>query len=138
MGKLAMVAFTSFSRMNALIVEDQAFIRTVVSRILKQLEFNQIWEADEGTGGLSLALERKPDIIICDIEMAPMDGLTFLQQLRQKEELGRRTPVIFLTNHAQKDMVLKARDLGVNAFIAKPVTVIGLREKLMVLLGGRR
>lgn len=133
-----MVAFTSFSRMNALIVEDQAFIRTVVSRILKQLEFNQIWEADEGTGGLSLALERKPDIIICDIEMAPMDGLTFLQQLRQKEELGRRTPVIFLTNHAQKDMVLKARDLGVNAFIAKPVTVIGLREKLMVLLGGRR
>lgn len=133
-----MVAFTSFSRMNALIVEDQAFIRTVVSRILKQLEFNQVWEADEGTGGLSLALERKPDIIICDIEMAPMDGLTFLQQLRQKEELGRRTPVIFLTNLAQKDMVLKARDLGVNAFIAKPVTVIGLREKLTVLLGSRR
>lgn len=133
-----MVAFTSFSRMNALVVEDQAFIRTVVSRILKQLEFNHIWEADEGTGGLSLALERKPDIIICDIEMAPMDGLTFLQQLRQKEDLGRRTPVIFLTNHAQKDMVLKARDLGVNAFIAKPVTVIGLREKLAVLLGNRR
>ncbi|MBJ7415104.1 MAG: response regulator [Niveispirillum sp.] len=133
-----MVGFSNFSRMNALIVEDQAFIRTVVSRILKQLEFNQIFEADEGTGGLSLALERKPDVIICDIEMAPMDGLTFLQQLRQKEELGRRTPVIFLTNHAQKDMVLKARDLGVNAFIAKPVTVVGLREKLAVLLSNRR
>lgn len=133
-----MVGFSNFSRMNALIVEDQAFIRTVVSRILKQLEFNQIFEADEGTGGLSLALERKPDVIICDIEMAPMDGLTFLQQLRQKEELGRRTPVIFLTNHAQKDMVLKARDLGVNAFIAKPVTVVGLREKLAVLLSARR
>ncbi|MBP7339496.1 response regulator [Niveispirillum sp.] len=133
-----MAVFTSFNRMNALIVEDQAFIRTVVTRILKQLEFNQIWEADDGTGGLTLALERKPDIVICDIEMAPMDGLTFLQQLRQKEELGRRTPVIFLTNHAQKDMVLKARDLGVNAFIAKPVTVLGLREKLAVLLSNRR
>ncbi|MFY8095938.1 MAG: response regulator [Niveispirillum sp.] len=133
-----MAVFSNFSRMNALIVEDQAFIRTVVSRILKQLEFSQIWEADDGTGGLSLALERKPDIIICDIEMAPMDGLTFLQQLRQKEDLGRRTPVIFLTNHAQKDMVLKARDLGVNAFIAKPVTVVGLREKLSVLLGNKR
>lgn len=133
-----MTVFSNFNRMNALIVEDQAFIRTVVSRILKQLEFNQIWEADDGTGGLSLALERKPDIIICDIEMAPMDGLTFLQQLRQKEDLGRRTPVIFLTNHAQKDMVLKARDLGVNAFIAKPVTVLGLREKLTVLLSSRR
>lgn len=133
-----MSVYVTFSRMSALIVEDQAFIRTVVSRILKQLEFSQIWEADEGTSGLSLALERKPDIIICDIEMAPMDGLTFLQQLRQKEELGRRTPVIFLTNHAQKDMVLKARDLGVSAFIAKPVTVLGLREKLTVLLGSRR
>lgn len=133
-----MSVYVTFSRLSALIVEDQAFIRTVVSRILKQLEFAQIWEAEEGTSGLSIALERKPDIIICDIEMAPMDGLTFLQQLRQKEELGRRTPVIFLTNHAQKDMVLKARDLGVNAFIAKPVTVVGLREKLAVLLGSRR
>lgn len=133
-----MVGFVSFSRMNALIVEDQSFIRTVVSRILKQLDFNNIWEAEEGTAGLDIALERRPDIIICDIEMVPMDGLTFLQQLRQKEELGRRTPVIFLTNHAQKDIVLKARDLGVNAFIAKPVTVIGLRDKLAVLLGVRR
>lgn len=133
-----MSVYVTFSRMSALIVEDQAFIRTVVSRILKQLEFAQIWEAEEGTSGLSIALERKPDIVICDIEMAPMDGLTFLQQLRQKEELGRRTPVVFLTNHAQKDMVLKARDLGVNAFIAKPVTVVGLREKLVVLLGARR
>lgn len=133
-----MAVFTSFSRLNALIVEDQAFIRTVVSRILKQLEFNQVYEADDGTGGLTIALERKPDVIICDIEMTPMDGLTFLQHLRQKEELGRRTPVIFLTNHAQKDMVLKARDLGVNAFIAKPVTVVGLREKLAVLLSARR
>ncbi|MDG5495310.1 MULTISPECIES: response regulator [Azospirillaceae] len=124
--------------MNALIVEDQSFIRTVVSRILKQLDFNNIWEAEEGTAGLDIALERRPDVIICDIEMEPMDGLTFLQQLRQKEELGRRTPVIFLTNHAQKDIVLKARDLGVNAFIAKPVTVIGLRDKLAVLLGVRR
>lgn len=133
-----MVGFVSFSRMNALIVEDQSFIRTVVARILKQLDFNNIWEAEEGTAGLDIALERRPDVIICDIEMEPMDGLTFLQQLRQKEELGRRTPVIFLTNHAQKDIVLKARDLGVNAFIAKPVTVIGLRDKLAVLLGVRR
>lgn len=133
-----MVSYSNFSRMNALIIEDQSFIRTVVSRILKQLEFQNIWEAEEGTSGLALALERKPDIIICDIEMTPMDGMTFLQQLRQKEELGRRTPVIFLTNHAQKDMVMKARDLGVNAFIAKPVTVVGLRDKLAVLLGSRR
>jgi two-component system chemotaxis response regulator CheY len=133
-----MVGYISFSRMNALIVEDQSFIRTVVSRILKQLDFNNIWEAEEGTAGLDIALERRPDVIICDIEMVPMDGLTFLQQLRQKEELGRRTPVVFLTNHAQKDIVLKARDLGVNAFIAKPVTVLGLRDKLAILLGVRR
>ncbi|WP_404326599.1 response regulator [Aerophototrophica crusticola] len=124
-----------FGQMKALVIEDQDFIRTVVIRILKQLDFHTVWEADDGSSGLSIALERKPDVVICDIEMRPVDGLTFLSHLRQKEELGRRTPVIFLTNHAQKEMVLKARDLGVNAFIAKPVTVVGLREKLMVLLG---
>jgi len=133
-----MAVHISFFRLNALVIDDQSFIRTVVSRILKQLEFNHIWEAAEGTAALSIALERRPDVIICDIEMSPMDGLTFLQQLRQQEDLGRRTPVVFLTSHAHKDMVLKARELGVNAFIAKPVSVIGLRDKLSILLASRR
>ena len=132
-----MVGFVSFSRMNALIVEDQSFIRTVVSRILKQLDFNNIWEAEEGTAGLDIALERRPDIIICDIEMEPMDGLTLLAKLRENQDLAQ-VPVIFLTNHAHRDVVLKARDLGVNGFIAKPVTVVGLRDKLCTVLGIRR
>lgn len=132
---MAIYGASPFTQMKALVIEDQDFIRTVVIRILRQLDFNTVWEADEGASGLAIALERQPDVVICDIEMRPVDGLTFLSQLRQKEELGRRTPVVFLTNHAHKEMVLKARDLGVNAFIAKPVTVVGLREKLMVLLG---
>ncbi|HYE51173.1 MAG TPA: response regulator [Azospirillaceae bacterium] len=131
------MGIVAFSRMSALVIEDQAFIRGVVIKILKQLEFGGIMEAEEGSVGLEMALDRHPDIIICDIEMAPMDGLTFLRELRRKEEVGLRTPVVFLTNHADKDTVIKARDLGVNAFIAKPVTVAGLREKLIVLLSRR-
>lgn len=133
-----MAGLYNFSRFTALVLEDQAFIRTMVVRIMKQLEFGQVFEGTDGTDGLDIALDRKPNVIVCDIEMAPMDGLTFLGLLRRKEDPGQQTPVIFLTNHAHKDMVLKARELGVNAFIAKPVTVLGLREKLSVLLAGRR
>ena len=133
-----MPALATFNKMTALVIEDQAFIRSMVIRILKQLEFENVYEADDGSGGLSVALERHPDVIICDIEMKPVDGLTFLDHLRRKEPLGVRTPVIFLTNLASKDVVLKAKDLGVNAFIAKPVSLNGLRDKLTVLLGGGR
>jgi len=132
-----MPPFVNFSLYSVLVIEDQTFIRGVIVRILKQLEFGAIHEASDGSDGLNIALERRPDVIICDIEMAPMDGLTFLQQLRNREPEGRKVPVIFLTNHASREMVLKARDLGVNAFIAKPVTVTGLREKLLVLMATR-
>jgi two-component system, chemotaxis family, chemotaxis protein CheY len=133
-----MAMLSSFSRLNALVIDDQSFIRTVVSRILKQLEFSNVWEAGEGPAALDIALERKPDVIICDIEMAPMDGLTFLKELRQKEEIGRRTPVVFLTNRTERDVVLRARELGVSAFLAKPIAVTALREKLAPLLSVRR
>ncbi|HYC04677.1 MAG TPA: response regulator [Azospirillaceae bacterium] len=126
-----------FSKCSALVIEDQSFIRGVVVKILKQLSFGGIMEAEDGTVGLEIALDRRPDVIICDIEMAPMDGLTFLRELRKKEDDRYAIPVMFLTNHADKDTVLKARDLGVNAFVAKPVTVAALREKLTILLQRR-
>lgn len=129
----------SFTNLRALVIDDQDFVRSVVARILKQLDFAMVHEAADGASGLTIALERLPDVIICDIEMRPMDGLTFLEKLRRQEALGSRVPVVFLTNHTEREIVLKARDLGVNAFIAKPVSVAGLREKLAVLLGqGRR
>lgn len=129
--------YSPFARLEGLIVEDQAFIRTVVSRILKQLEFRNVWEASDGAVALKMAAERRPDVIICDIEMEPMDGLTLLAKLRENQDLAQ-VPVIFLTNHAHRDVVLKARDLGVNGFIAKPVTVVGLRDKLCTVLGIKR
>jgi len=133
-----MPVMQTFNTMRALVIEDQAFIRGVVVRILKQLEFREVFEAGDGSEGLTLALDKRVDVIICDIEMRPVDGLTFLHHLRQKEPLGSRTPVIFLTNHQDKDVVLKARDLGVSAYLVKPVTVTTLRDKLKVLLAGRR
>lgn len=125
----------SFASKSCLVIEDQSFIRGVIVRILRQLEFASIIEAEDGQAGLELASGRDPDVIIADIEMEPVDGLTFLRALRKKEGNNRHTPVIFLTNHANKDTVLKARDLGVDAFIAKPVTLTSLREKLVVLIG---
>lgn len=125
----------SFTSKSCLVIEDQGFARNVIVRILRQLDFATIMEAAEGSSGLEIALDRFPSIIIADIEMEPVDGLTFLRELRKRERPGLHIPVIFLTNHANKDTVLKARDLGVDAFIAKPVTLTSLREKLSVLIG---
>ncbi|MEA1652524.1 MULTISPECIES: response regulator [Nitrospirillum] len=128
----------SFNFRSSLVIEDQSFIRGVVVRILRQLDFGTVMEAEDGSSGLNVAMERRPDVIIADIDMAPVDGLTFLQHLRARETQGHHIPVVFLTNRADKVTVLKARDLGVDAFIAKPVTLVNLREKLQVVMAPRR
>lgn len=127
----------SFNFRSALVIEDQSFIRGVVVRILRQLDFGTVMEAEDGSSGLNVAMERRPDVIVADIDMAPVDGLTFLQHLRAREAKGHHIPVVFLTNRADKVTVLKARDLGADAFIAKPVTLVNLREKLQVVMARR-
>lgn len=127
----------SFSFRSALVVEDQSFIRGVVVRMLRQLDFGVVIEAEDGASGLNIALERRPDVIVADIDMAPVDGLKFLQHLRANEPRDYHIPVIFLTNRTDKSTVLAARDLGVDAFIAKPVTLTSLREKLQIVMGRR-
>jgi two-component system, chemotaxis family, chemotaxis protein CheY len=128
-------ALHSYVNKRVLVVEDQQFIRSVVVRILRQMNFSTVLEAADGSGALAIVDDNDLDVIICDIEMEPMDGLVFLGELRKRETGDRlRIPVIFLTNHSEKETVVKARQLGVSAFLVKPVTVAGLRDKLAVVM----
>ena len=79
-----------------LVVEDE----TVLSKILQQTLEREGYEtlaAMDGKEGLTMALEKKPDLILLDI-MMPHDGLTMLASLRQNKEYGQHVPVILLTN----------------------------------------
>ncbi len=102
-----------------LIIDDSALVRKILSRELnKDSEIKVVGKAPDPFLGRDKIVELKPDVIILDIEMPRMDGLTFLEKLMKYHPM----PVIIVSSLAQKggDVALKAMELGAMEVIAKP------------------
>ena len=93
------------------VVEDEETLRNVLRDKLTLEGFNVI-EAKNGEEGLETALSMHPDLILLDIVMPKMDGITMMQKLRQQNEWGKKIPIILLTN-------LSADDEKINKAIAE-------------------
>jgi two-component system, chemotaxis family, chemotaxis protein CheY len=122
-----------FSSFSTLVVEDSDFVRHVVKKYLTEMGFREVHEASNGMEGISM-LQHRPDIIVCDIEMEPLNGFEFLKLLRKQPGGEKLTPVAFLTCSAEADYVHQAMQLGVNAYLLKPVRPDALRRKLTELM----
>lgn len=83
-------------------VEDDASLRKVL-RDKFTLEGFSVLEATNGEEGLAIALREHPDLILLDILMAEMDGLTMMKKLRQADDWGKHVPIILLTNLSPED-----------------------------------
>jgi two-component system chemotaxis response regulator CheY len=123
-----------YGKYKLLVLEDQPSIRKHVCLMLQRIGFRSISEAADGTEGLKVLLRVKPDLIICDVHMEPMDGINFLTKLRGMGLLGHpefaRVPFIFLTSDLSRDTVLAAKELHVNGYLGKPVTQEDLKLRI--------
>ncbi|MEQ8584850.1 MAG: response regulator [Thalassobaculaceae bacterium] len=133
-----MVAFNETNRyenVRVLVLEDEVHIRQIICRLLRQIGFRLIHDVANGADGFKELLRVNPQVILCDIHMEPIDGLTFLRKLRGlgKPELSR-VPVIFLTADAQRETVVVAKDLRVDGYLVKPVSPKQLKERIDAVL----
>jgi two-component system chemotaxis response regulator CheY len=80
------------------------------------------------------ALAKNPDIVVCDINMAPMNGFDFLKHVRALPAPANKIPIIFLTSNASAEFVQKAIDMDIDAYLLKPVTSANLKTKMVMLL----
>lgn len=118
-----------------LIVEDQEVIRQIVWKMLKDIGFINIVEVADGTQALREIQATKPDLIICDINMEPMDGIKLVETLHARGFKGpTRIPTIFLTGHTERELVVKAKQLGVEGFLVKPVSSRDLLSRIRFAL----
>ena len=92
-----------------------------------------VCEATNGEDGLAAAAREKPDLIILDVTMPVMDGVTMLTRLRETPEL-KATPVIMLTAESGRDNVLHIARLGVRDYLVKPFKDEQLIEKVSRIL----
>lgn len=128
-----------FGRMRALVVEDDQATRELIVAMLEGAGIGHIERARDGQAALNSMRDFQPDIIVCDVLMEPMDGITFTRRIRtSRDSRDPHVPVILLTAHTDRTTVLEARDAGANAFVAKPVSIDELKRKITLVMNDPR
>tara|TARA_R110002110_G_scaffold33636_13_gene115303 strand:+ start:7186 stop:7578 length:393 start_codon:yes stop_codon:yes gene_type:complete len=125
----------NFKNLRVLVIDDEGYIRRLICKSLRQLDILNVYEADDGQSGLQQVVRVRPNLILCDIHMAPVNGLTFLRKLRAaKLDVIRTIPVIFLTGDSHITTIVKARELEPNGYMVKPVSVTDLKMRIQSVL----
>jgi two-component system, cell cycle response regulator DivK len=115
-----------------LYVEDNAMNRQIVRDLLKRTSY-QLIEAHDGEAGIALALEKRPDLILMDIQLPNISGLEATRRLRA-EAATAKTPIIAITSFALSGDEQKATEAGATAYLAKPYSprdLLGLIRRVL-------
>ncbi len=120
--------------MNILIVDDYKTMLRIIRNLLKQLGFNNVDEASDGSEALNKAQTKNYGLIISDWNMEPMTGLQLLKEIRGDDRLGK-TPFIMITAESKTENVVAAKQAGVNNYIVKPFNAETLKTKMTSVLG---
>lgn len=118
----------NFKKYTILYIEDDEGVRTATSRSLARM-FNELYEAKDGEEGFALYNKYHPDIILTDINMPKIDGLTLIKKIRK---LDNTTKVIISTAFSEKDYLMDAIDLKLEKYIIKPLTSRNLIPALTI------
>jgi two-component system, response regulator PdtaR len=106
----------SSARTRVLIAEDEALIRLDLKEMLEEEGYDVVGEVGDGQQAVDRAAELRPDLVILDIQMPVLDGLSAAEKIAG----DRIAPVIVLTAFSQRDLVERARDAGAMAYLVKP------------------
>lgn len=106
----------SASHRTVVIAEDETLIRMDLAEMLTEEGYVVVGEAGDGARAIELADELRPDLVILDVKMPVLDGISAAEAIAGK----RIAPVVILTAFSQRDLVERARDAGAMAYLVKP------------------
>lgn len=112
------------------VAEDESLIRMDIVEILRDNGFDVVGEAADGEAAVALAMELRPDLVIMDVKMPKMDGISAADKLN-KEHIA---PVVLLTAFSQKELVERATEAGALAYVVKPFTPNDLLPAIEIAL----
>ncbi len=100
------------------IAEDEALIRLDLAEMLEEEGYDVVGQAGDGERAVALAEELRPDLVVLDVKMPRLDGISAAQRIAEQ----RIAPVVILTAFSQRELVERARDAGAMAYLVKPFT----------------
>jgi AmiR/NasT family two-component response regulator len=104
------------SEIRVVVAEDEFLVSREISRALNELGYEQVGEASNGFEAVEMACSLRPDVVLMDIEMPELDGLEASGRIQKQCP----TPVVILTAYESKELVDRASELGVGAYLLKP------------------
>ena len=110
------------------VAEDEALIRMDLVEMLTEAGYDVVGQASNGQEAIALVQELKPDLAILDVKMPVLDGIS------AAEEIIHIAPVLMLTAFSQKELVERARDAGVMAYVVKPFSITDLVPALEIAI----
>jgi two-component system chemotaxis response regulator CheY len=121
-------------KMAILVVDDYNTMRRIVRNLLKQLGFENVEEAADGTEALAKLREKTFHLVISDWNMQPMTGLDLLKHVRADAKL-KDMPFIMVTAESKPENVMIAKQAGVSNYIVKPFNAETLKTKMTSVIG---
>jgi len=125
----------AFSLARVLVVDDDPVMREFVVNSLRRLGIQQIETATDGASALRAMISFRPDLVLTDIHMQPMDGLAFVQQMRKHSNpVVSAMKVIFMSADSSMDTLGQAMPLGTFGYIVKPPRLETLKARIEQVL----
>lgn len=120
--------------MQVLVVDDYKTMIRIIRNLLKQLGFENVDEAEDGSAALAKMRLKQYGLVISDWNMEPMTGFELLKEVRADDKL-KGTPFIMVTAESKTENVVAAKKAGVNNYIVKPFNAATLKGKMVSVLG---
>ena len=128
-----------YSLLRVMVIDDSSICRLTVSKSLQSIGVKRIIEASDGSDGIVIYQKEYPHLILCDLEMFPVDGLVFLTALRAEENKSKKTtPVVFMTSHTEPHNIAQAKQLGASGYLVKPVAAKELKKRIDAIFVQKR
>lgn len=125
----------NFTGVSVLLAEDIKLMQELTGYALNSLGIKNVLKAADGARAYELFKAHQPDLIICDWQMKPMNGLDLVKTIRRdRQSIMRSVPIIMVTGYASEDYVKRARDAGVNEFLVKPFTAEALASRIGAII----
>jgi response regulator NasT len=118
------------SARRVVVAEDEGLIRLDLVEMLREEGYDVVGEASDGQQAVELAEKHRPDLVILDVKMPVLDGITAAEQIAD----ARIAPVVILTAFSQRDLVERARDAGAMAYLVKPFTKADLLPAIEIAM----
>jgi response regulator NasT len=112
-----------------IVAEDESLIRMDIVETLQSQGFDVVGEAGDGNKAVELAFELKPDLMVMDIKMPDLDGLSAAEKISEL-----KIPVVLLTAFSQQELVTRAAEVGAMAFLVKPFSPQDLLPAIEIAL----